>query len=212
MESLSNSIFFNVSSNDVKLDGKTLDSKGAWQAFKKYKEEQKRVSLPEITPFLEEFENLEKVYLIVTAVEEAEENNDRASLNHGLLIKRIIEETYGNSFQVAIWELGISYNIKKIYDFYSERLAELEPTGRNIFSLSRETPIMDTALFVQASTIFHNVELYQRETKSGRFTALPHRETVRKLLTKQSIGTLIDQTEYGAAKNLLESEKIQGGT
>lgn len=91
MESLSNSIFFNVSSNDVIMDGKTLDSKGAWQTFKKYKEGQERVSLPEITPFLEEFENLEKVYLIVTAVEEAEENNDRASLNHCLLIKRIIE-------------------------------------------------------------------------------------------------------------------------
>ncbi|MBS3737100.1 hypothetical protein KGY72_08025 [Candidatus Bipolaricaulota bacterium] len=69
---------------------------------------------------------------------------------------------------------------------------------------------MDAALLIHASTIFNNVELYQREPESGRFTPLPHKETIRKLLTKQSIQTLIDQGEYGAALNLLEKESIPG--
>ncbi|MFW6104352.1 MAG: hypothetical protein ACOC6I_00765 [Candidatus Bipolaricaulota bacterium] len=50
----------------------------------------------------------------------------------------------------------------------------------------------------------------QLDSKSDRLTRLPHRETVRKLLTKQSAETLIKQKEYGAAIKLLESELIPG--
>lgn len=205
---MSNSIFFNVSANDVRVKGNSLDPDEAWEVFKNFPEETDRISLPVISPYLKEFEKVERVYLIVT---EGMEEGLRVSLNHGLIIKRQIEETYGERIQVNIWELGRSPDdIRSIYDFYSDKLGNLETSGRKIFSLSRGTPVMDAALFIHASTIFNNVELYQREPESERFTPLPHKETVRKLLTKQSIQTLIDQGEYGAAVNLLEKESIPG--
>ncbi|MBS3765263.1 hypothetical protein KGY71_01955 [Candidatus Bipolaricaulota bacterium] len=205
---MSNSIFFNVSTNDVEVNENTLNPDKAWEVFKNYRERKRELSLPVISPYLEEFEKVERLYLIVT---EGMEKGLRASLNHGLVIKRKIEETYGKKIQVNIWELGRSPDdIRSIYDFYADKLGNLESSGRKIFSLSRGTPVMDAALFIHASTIFNNVELYQREPKSERFTPLPHKETVRKLLTKQSIQTLINQGEYGAALNLLEKESIPG--
>lgn len=205
---MSNSIFFNVSANDVKVNESSLEPDEAWKVFKNFSEETNRISLPVIAPYLKEFEKVERVYLIVT---EGMEECLRASLNHGLIIKRKIEENYDERIQVNIWELGRSPDdIRSIYDFYADKLGNLQTSGRKIFSLSRGTPVMDAALFIHASTIFNNVELYQREPGSERFTPLPHKETVRKLLTKQSIQTLIDQGEYGAALNLLEKESIPG--
>ncbi|MCF7891038.1 hypothetical protein K9M78_07455, partial [Candidatus Bipolaricaulota bacterium] len=50
----------------------------------------------------------------------------------------------------------------------------------------------------------------QRDPESKGFSPLPHKDTVRKLLTKQSVQTLIEQGEYGAGINLLEKESIPG--
>ncbi len=205
---MSNSIFFNVSARDVEFNENNLEAEKAWEVFKNYRENKSELSLPVISSYLEEFEGIEEIYLIVT---EGMGEGMKASLNHGLLIKRKIEENYEEELDVNIWELGKSPgDIGSIYDFYADKLGNLETSGRKIFSLSRETPVMDAALFIHASTVFNNVELYQRDSESGSFTPLPHKETVRKLLTKQSVGTLIEQGEYGAALNLLEKETIPG--
>ncbi|MEF8917632.1 MAG: hypothetical protein V5A77_08125, partial [Candidatus Bipolaricaulota bacterium] len=96
---MSNSIFFNVSANDVKVNENSLDPDEAWKVFRNFPEETDRISLPVISPYLKEFEKVERVYLIFT---EGMEKGLRVSLNHGLVIKRQIEKTYGEKNQVNI--------------------------------------------------------------------------------------------------------------
>ena len=121
---MSNILFFNVGSNDVKLNGERIPNPRdeGKRIFDNYKKEISNLSFEIIEPFLKEFQDVERIYLFVTNQED-KSYREGDTLYFGRIISKWVEDEFGYDVRVKEY-LGNPTDLVNVYDFYKNFLAD----------------------------------------------------------------------------------------
>lgn len=205
-------LFFNIGSNDIKIKGNKIENSNIREEGKKifenYENEKSNLNFEIIQPFLDEFKEIERVYLFVTNQEDVRYRKSD-TIYFGRIIKKWIEKKY--NLNVRIKEYGGNpTDISKVFNYFSDFSKELDDSEMKICSLSGGVPTMNNSMFIVFSSFFNNVEFYQVDRYTKEISCIPHKKTIVKEFVKKSSFEFLNNYNYLAIKRILLQNLIVG--